>query len=145
MSKELAQLAQKQAAMRRALAEMEKALQQGGKEKSGSLGDVKSMMEKSERELLNKKLSPETIMRQQQILSRLLESEKAIMEREQEQRREAEKPKSAERTTLPAELNELLKKTKSQKEQLLQGNPKLMEEYQNAFDKYVESLQESGL
>ncbi len=145
MSKELAQLAQKQAAMRRALAEMEKALQQGGKEKSGSLGDVKSMMEKSERELLNKKLSPETIMRQQQILSRLLESEKAIMEREQEQRREAEKPKSAERTTLPAELNELLKKTKLQKEQLLQGNPKLTEEYQNAFDKYVESLQESGL
>jgi hypothetical protein len=103
------------------------------------------MMEKSERELLNKKLSPETIMRQQQILSRLLESEKAIMEREQEQRREAEKPKSAERTTLPAELNELLKKTKLQKEQLLQGNPKLTEEYQNAFDKYVESLQEGGL
>jgi hypothetical protein len=144
MSKELAQLAQKQAAMRRALAELEKSLQQG-KEKSGGLNDVKSMMEKTERDLLNKKLTPETIQRQQQILSRLLESEKALMEREQDQRREAEKPKSAERTTLPAELNDLLRKTQSQKEQLLRGNPKLTEEYQNAFDRYIESLQESGL
>jgi hypothetical protein len=144
MSKELAQLAQKQAAMRRALAELEKSLQQG-KEKSGGLNDVKSMMEKTERDLLNKKLTPETIQRQQQILTRLLESEKALMEREQDQRREAEKPKSAERTTLPAELNDLLRKTQSQKEQLLRGNPKLTEEYQNAFDRYIESLQESGL
>lgn len=144
MSKELAQLAQKQAAMRRALAELEKSLQQG-KEKSGGLGDVKSMMEKTERDLLNKKLTPETIQRQQQILTRLLESEKALMEREQDQRREAEKPKSGERTNLPAELNELLKKNQAQKEQLLQGTPKLREEYQNAFDKYIELLQESGL
>ena len=41
--------------------------------------------------------------------------------------------------------NELLKKNQAQKEQLLQGNPKLREEYQNAFDKYIELLQESGL
>ena len=144
MSKELAQLAQKQAAMRRALAELEKALQRG-KEKSGGLGDVKSLMEKTERDLLNKKLTPETIQRQQQILTRLLESEKALMEREQDQRREAEKPKSKERTTLPAELKELLRKSQAQKEQLMQSNPKLMEDYQNAFDKYIESLQENGL
>ena len=144
LSKELAQLAQKQAAMRRALAELEKALQQG-KEKSGGLGDVKSMMEKTERDLLNKKLTPETIQRQQQILTRLLESEKALMEREQDQRREAEKPKSSDRTTIPAELKELLKKNQSLKEQLIQGNPRLTEEFQNAFDKYIELLQRSNL
>jgi hypothetical protein len=102
-------------------------------------------MEKTERELLNKKLTPETILRQQQILTRLLESEKALMEREQDQRREAEKPKSAERTTLPADLKELLRKAQSQKEQLLQGSPKLTEMYQDAYDKYFESIQERGL
>ena len=96
-------------------------------------------------DLLNKKLTPETIQRQQQILTRLLESEKALMEREQEQKREAEKPKSTERTTLPAELNDLLKKNQSRKEQLLQGNPRLNQEYQNAFEHYIESLQELGL
>lgn len=144
MSKELAQLAQKQAAMRRALSELEKSMQKG-KEKSGGLGDVKALMEKTERDLLNKKLSPETVMRQQQILTRLLESEKALMEREQDQRREAEKPKSAERSTLPAELKELLQKSRSQNEQLLQGAPKLTEMYQDAFDKYLETLQERGL
>jgi cob(I)alamin adenosyltransferase len=145
MSQELAKMAQKQAAMRRALAEMEKSLQRGGKEKSGGLGDVKALMEKTERELLNKKLTPETIMRQQQILTRLLESEKALMEREQDQRREAEKPQSVERTTLPADLKELLRKAQSQKEQLLQGSPKLTEMYQDAYDKYFESIQERGL
>lgn len=143
MTKELAQLAQKQAAMRRALAELEKSMQKG-KEKSGGLGDVKAMMEKTERELLTKKLSPETIMRQQQILTRLLESEKAMMEREQDQKREAEKPNSKERTTLPPQLQDLLKRNQSQNEQLLQNLPKLTELYQEAFDKYMETLQLSA-
>ena len=118
---------------------------QKGKDKSGGLGDVKAQMEKTERELLNKKITPETIMRQQQILTRLLESEKAMMEREQDQRREAEKPKSMERSTLPAEIKELLRKSQTQKEQLLQGAPKLTEMYQEAYDIYFESLQEGGL
>jgi hypothetical protein len=144
MSKELAQIAQKQAAMRRALGELEKSLQKG-KDKSGGLGDVKQMMEKTERELLNKKFTPETIMRQQQILTRLLESEKALMERELDQRREAEKPNSQERTTLPAEIRDLLKKGQSQREQLQQGNPKLTDMYQEAFDTYFESIQNNGL
>jgi len=143
MSKELAQMAQKQAALRRALGELEKSLQKG-KDKSGGLGDVKAQMEKTERELLNKKLTPETIMRQQQILTRLLESEKALMEREKDERREAEKPNSQERITLPAEIRELLRKSQSQKEQLQQGTPKLTEMYQEAFDKYFESIQENG-
>ncbi len=144
MSQELARLAQKQAAMRRALSELEKSMQKG-KDKSGNLSDIKAQMEKTERELLNKKLSPETIIRQQQILTRLLESEKAMMEREQDQRREADKPKSTERTTLPAELKELLRKARAQNEQLLEGSPKLTEMYQEAFDKYFQSLQERGL
>jgi chromosome segregation ATPase len=144
MSKELSQIAQKQAALRRALGELEKSLQKG-KEKSGGLADVKQMMEKTERELLNKKFTPETIMRQQQILSRLLESEKALMERELDQKREAEKPDSKERTTLPAEIRDLLQKNRSQKEQLQQGTPKLSEMYQDVFDKYFESIQNSGL
>jgi hypothetical protein len=84
-------------------------------------------------------------MRQQQILTRLLESEKALMEREKDERREAEKPNSQERITLPAEIKELLRKSQSQKEQLQQGNPKLTEMYQEAFDKYFESIQDNGL
>lgn len=144
MSKELAKMAQKQAAMRRALGELERSLQKG-KDKSGGLGDVKSQMEKTERDLLNKRITPETIMRQQQILTRLLESEKALMEREQDQRREADKPKSTERTTLPAEIKDLIRKSQAQKEQLMQGAPKLTEMYQQAYDTYFEAIQDKGL
>jgi hypothetical protein len=68
-----------------------------------------------------------------------------MMEREQDQRREAEKVKSADRSSMPAELKELLNRSRSQKEQLIQGNPKLREEYQDAYDKYIESLQKEGL
>jgi DNA-binding transcriptional regulator/RsmH inhibitor MraZ len=67
------------------------------------------------------------------------------MERELDQKREAEKPDSKERTTLPAEIRDLLQKNRSQKEQLQQGTPKLSEMYQDVFDKYFESIQNSGL
>jgi hypothetical protein len=46
-------------------------------------------LEQQERDLINKKFSPEMIRRQQEILTRLLESEKAIKERGFEEKRES--------------------------------------------------------
>ena len=47
-------------------------------------------MQQSEKELVNKQLSQESLQRQQQILSRMLEAEKAEQEREMEQKRSSE-------------------------------------------------------
>ena len=47
-------------------------------------------LEQQEKDLINKKFSPEMVRRQQDILTRLLESEKALKERGFQEKREAE-------------------------------------------------------
>lgn len=53
------------------------------------LQEVKNLMEKTHSDLSNKKLSIQTVMRQQNIVNKLLEAENAETEREQDERREA--------------------------------------------------------
>ncbi|MEJ7659628.1 MAG: hypothetical protein WKG07_08370 [Hymenobacter sp.] len=47
-------------------------------------------MEQTETDLVNKRLTEETILRQQQILTRMLEVEKPARERDQDTKREAQ-------------------------------------------------------
>mgnify|MGYP006148620905 CR=1 FL=1 len=51
-------------------------------------------LEEQERQLINKQFSPEMIRRQQDILTRLLESEKAMMERGFDEKRESSEGKN---------------------------------------------------
>jgi len=46
-------------------------------------------MEQTETDLVNKKIQQETLIRQQEILSKLLEADKAEREREQDEKRES--------------------------------------------------------
>ena len=92
MSEEFARMAAQQEMIRRMM-------QQYGQEmKSASGGDPKlareidqmmRQMEQTETDLVNRTITRQTIQRQQQILTRLLEHEKAEMQREKEQRRES--------------------------------------------------------
>jgi len=50
-------------------------------------------MEKNEKDILNKRISQETFDRQQKILTRMLESEKAEEKREKEEKRESTESK----------------------------------------------------
>ena len=50
-------------------------------------------MEQTETELVNKTITKQTMMRQQQILTRLLEHEQAEKQREREQKRESREAK----------------------------------------------------
>lgn len=91
MSKELAQMAAKQAAIRQALQQMQEQLKEDG-EGNGGAGQLKKLgdlMEQTETDIVNKRITNETILRQQEILTRLLESEKAEKEREKEEKRES--------------------------------------------------------
>jgi len=64
-------------------------------EKEGDLNSGKELkrimeeMEKTETDLVNKMITQETLLRQQKIVTRLLESEKAMMERDKEEKRES--------------------------------------------------------
>ena len=91
-SKEFAQMVAKQQAIRRELQKMGQEIgNQGkdGKQAKEKLDKLAQEMEKTERDLLNKRLDIETMKRQQDIVTRLLESEKAEREREQDNKRES--------------------------------------------------------
>ncbi|RYE90844.1 MAG: hypothetical protein EOO37_01935, partial [Cytophagaceae bacterium] len=64
---------------------------QGG---AGNAGEMKKLMEQTETDLVNKRLTEQTIQRQQQILTRMLEAEKSARERDQDTKREAQTAQS---------------------------------------------------
>lgn len=94
MSKELAKMAAEQQALRQQLQELSEQLLKNGKNGSRALDDITKLMEQTETDIVNKNISAETIRRQQDILTRLLEAENAEREREFEEKRESKEVKN---------------------------------------------------
>jgi hypothetical protein len=91
MAEQLAKMAAQQEMLRQQLQELLNKLKQQGKNPGG---DIASLMEQTEKDIVNNKITEQTLMRQQEILTRLLESEKAIREQEEDQKRESKEPKN---------------------------------------------------
>ena len=89
MSKELAQMAAKQAAIRKAVEKLQEEIGESNGQGSGSMKKLGDLMEQTETDLVNKQITNETLLRQQEILTRLLESERTEKEREKDEKREA--------------------------------------------------------
>ena len=106
LSQELARLAGQQQLLRQAMQQLDRG-QPGGKpggkeggkdgkdgkqdgQGGGNAGELKKLMEQTETDLVNKRLTEETIQRQRQILTRMLEAEKSARERDQDTKREAQ-------------------------------------------------------
>jgi len=89
MSEQLARMAAQQAAIRKQMESFRDQLKEEGRGNDGNVAKMLEDMEKTEKDIVNKKITQETIERQQDILTRLLKSEKAEREREEEQRRES--------------------------------------------------------
>lgn len=92
-NQQLAKMAAEQSAIRRKLQEMRDQLNKEGKGEGNKLNPLINELEKQEQDLLNKNFSPEMINRQKDILTRLLESEKAQQERGFEEKRESQQGK----------------------------------------------------
>ena len=88
MSEEFAKMAQQQQMIRQAMQEIGKE-EGGGKAGSGKLQELVKQMEQTETELVNKKIVQESINRQQEILTKLLEAEKSEREKDQDITRES--------------------------------------------------------
>jgi hypothetical protein len=87
MSQQLAQMAAQQAAIRKEMQRMAQELNKDGSGAGNELNRLAEEMEKQEKDIVNKNLTPETLRRQQDIMTRLLEHEKAERERELDQKR----------------------------------------------------------
>lgn len=137
-SKEFAKMAAQQAAMREALKKKQKELQERGKGDKG-LQDIIDQMEKTETELVNKKLNNETMKRNDEILTRLLESEKAERERKEDEQRKADAAKE-QQNQMPAALQEYIKKRQAEVEQYQRVSPTLKPYYKQLVEDYFKSL-----
>lgn len=89
MSEEIARMAAQQEAIRNQLKQLMDELKSGGEPGGEGLSEVLEEMEKFEEQLVNKQLNQQLLERQNDIVVRLLESEKAMKEREREERRES--------------------------------------------------------
>ncbi|WP_207429549.1 DUF4175 family protein [Pedobacter sp. SYSU D00535] len=89
MSEQLAKMAREQQMIRQALQEINRDLNKDGKAGLGNLDKLAKEMEQSEADLVHKKIQQETLIRQQEILTKLLEAEKADRERELDTQRES--------------------------------------------------------
>ncbi|MEO6882810.1 MAG: DUF4175 family protein [Bacteroidia bacterium] len=87
-SEQLVKLAAQQAAIREAMQQGESEMDPTGKQ-AGQMSEMEKEMNKTETDLVNKMLSEETVKRQQAILTRMLESEKAEKEQKWDNKRDA--------------------------------------------------------
>lgn len=96
-NKQAAQMAAQQSAMREKLNQLKNELNKEGKGKGNQLNELLKELEEQEKSLVNKQWDVELVKRQKEILTRLLESEKALEERGFDEKRESKEGKSIEK------------------------------------------------
>lgn len=142
MSKELAEMAAKQAAIRQELKRMQESLEEGGDKAGGSgLKKLTDMMEQTETDIVNKNITQETLRRQQDILTRLLESEKAEREREKDDKRESKSGRDAANRN-PEEFFEYNRQKEKEVELLKTLPPSFVPFYKNKTTNYFENIKQ---
>jgi hypothetical protein len=93
MNEQIARLAAEQEQIRNEMQRYRESLEEQGIKDGGNAANTVQEMEQNQRDLINKQITQETIMRQQKIMTRLLQSEKAEMEREMQEKRESREQK----------------------------------------------------
>jgi hypothetical protein len=140
LSKELAQMALMQEALRRQIAELKKgALKEGNVADAQKLAEAEKMMEQQEKDLVNGKLDPKTLQRHKDILTRLLEHEKAQMKQGDEEQRKSNRGEQMP-SSIPLEIIER-NKQKMQEKELLRRSPANMNPYyKEKVDEYLRGI-----
>ncbi|MBO6514944.1 MAG: DUF4175 family protein [Bacteroidia bacterium] len=139
-SEQFAKAAAKQAAIRKKLAELKRQLDKEGKgQKLGNLGKTEKLMDDLEKDLYNKRLNSDVLKRQQQILTRLLEHEKAERKQEQDNKRKSNEGKDLERS-IPPSIEEYLKQKQKEQELLKTLPPDLSPYYKQKVRDYFQEI-----
>ncbi|MBA3664943.1 MAG: DUF4175 domain-containing protein [Bacteroidetes bacterium] len=135
-SEQMAKLAAQQEALRRQMQSLMDKMKNKGKNPGGDIAD---MMEQTEKDIVNKQISNETMKRQQDILSKLLESEKAEREREQDEQRKSNEAKN-ENLSNPGQFLEYKRLREKELELLNTVPPSLTPYYKEKVNNYFNSV-----
>ncbi len=123
---------------------MQQFMKEGGISTEGmqQLKEIQKMMDKNEQDIINQNITPQTLMRQEQILTRLLESDKAIRERDMDKKRESNEAKD-----IYSSPKHMFKKEKSleieYEDVLKQTNLKFNSYYQKIFEQYLQNINDN--
>lgn len=138
-SSQLAKLAAQQEALRRELQKATEQLNKDGKQGNGQLQKLADQMEKTESDLVNKMITQETLNRQEEILTRLLEAEKSEREREMDEKRESNEAKFQENSNQNPFLEYNRLKTR-EAEMLKTVSPEFTKFYKNKVNQYFNTI-----
>lgn len=142
MSEGLAKMAAQQEAIRQMLQDVASELEKQGKGKgsSGDMDKLHDLMEETEADLVNKRITAETLRRQQEILTRLLEAEKAERQRDEEERRESKEGKN-EKLSNPPVFYEYNRRKLKETELLKTVPPSLQPFYRDKVNEYFNNYE----
>lgn len=121
MSEQFAKMAAQQEAIRKMLEDYENALKSENGVGDKSLEQLINDMKKTEKELVNRTITQQTIERQQSITTRLLKSERADIEKEKDDERKATEAKQTPRINPPKDWK--FDESKSQQNEMLRSVP----------------------
>lgn len=138
VNEEFARMAAQQEQIRRMMQEygQEMKQQSGGNSKMArEIDEMMRQMEETETDLVNKTITQQTIRRQQQIMTRLLEHEKADLQREKEDRRDSREGKDIFHPS-PADMERFNKMKESNLQLFQSAPPTLSNYYKNKVNEY---------
>jgi len=139
MSEEFARMAQQQQMIREALQKINQEDNKDGKGSMGNLNQVVKEMKQTETDLLNKRIEDETIRRQQRLVTKLLDADKATREQDEDKKRESKAGKDLP-PSYQQQLQEFKKKQVSEQELLQKLPPSLNYYYKNKITDYFKLL-----
>ncbi|MBQ4206544.1 MAG: hypothetical protein II662_07800, partial [Bacteroidales bacterium] len=139
LSEEFAKMAAQQEMIRRMMQEYGQEMKQqnaGNSKLAKEIDQMMRQMEQTETDLVNRTITHQTIQRQQQIMTRMLQHEKAEMEREKEERRESHEAGDIYSQPSPAELEKYNKQMMPATDQLRTIPPTLSPYYRDKVNEY---------
>lgn len=138
-SEQLAKMAAKQAAIRQAIQKMSEQMGKDGSGQSKNLEKMQQLMDQTETDIVNKKITQETINRQKEIMTRLLEAENAQRQQEQDEKRQSQENKK-ELISNPKDYFEYSRQKMNETELLKTIPPALNPFYRERVNKYFNTF-----
>lgn len=135
MSEQMVKVAAQQEALKQMMMQMQK---EGGMT-PGDMKNALKMIEDSQKDVVNKMITEETIRRQEQIMEKLLDFEKAEKERDTEQKRQANEAKDDQKRNLSQFMEYNLRKEK-ETELLKTVPPSFNNYYKNKVSEYFNNF-----
>lgn len=140
MSKSIGQTLAQQEMMQQLIREMLNGKSVGSKA-GEQLKAIDQMLEQTRKDLINKNISSELLNRQNMILSKLLEAEKAEIERDYEEKRESKTAIDIKNKN-PESYFEYKNKMKNENEQINRNSFKLRSFFDQKYNQYINQLKE---